>query len=31
VDILVAELDRLDHPFDESADLTHVTASAPAA
>ncbi len=26
--IIVAELDRLDRPFDEGADLTHVTASA---
>jgi 8-oxo-dGTP pyrophosphatase MutT (NUDIX family) len=26
--IIVAELERLDHPFDEEADLTHVTASA---
>jgi 8-oxo-dGTP pyrophosphatase MutT (NUDIX family) len=28
VAIFLAELDRLDRPFDESADLTHVTASA---
>jgi 8-oxo-dGTP pyrophosphatase MutT (NUDIX family) len=28
VAIIRAELDRLDRPFDESADLTHVTASA---
>jgi 8-oxo-dGTP pyrophosphatase MutT (NUDIX family) len=26
--IILAELDRLDRPFDEDADLTHVTASA---
>jgi 8-oxo-dGTP pyrophosphatase MutT (NUDIX family) len=28
VAIMLAELDRLPHPFDQSADLTHVTASA---
>jgi 8-oxo-dGTP pyrophosphatase MutT (NUDIX family) len=26
--VMLAELERLDHPFDEDADLTHVTASA---
>lgn len=26
--IILSELDRLDHPFDEDADLSHVTASA---